>query len=340
MDNTGIYVKDVRIRTVSTNRRNIVVMDNRVLAKHQNINENAFINEQSVEFLEKLARIQEVIISQYPNGVIFSPMSNRLLEAKSGVALDEKIIAELQKQMFRRLDDVWLFPEMLTSEKIQYQIVNTSIMWLAEFDCFSITALSQQVAFEINNLSDVNKEFENFLLFLMDGQSNAPQFKPRTWNGVRIARSQGVDLSFAMERLGHKIEAAIDIAGGIVTETELLMKIPVLDAALLSAVVKDFLPHVLKTEINGLICFSHVENLGLPDDFSTQLSETVLQLETLNLDVSDTVLHTALSLVYGVNFNNAYQISDKKTFRNIVTQYFKGEKPHAWSRGAFSEVRV
>jgi hypothetical protein len=142
-----------------------------------------------------------------------------------------------------------------------------------------------------------------------------------------------------MATLAHNIDTAFDAFGGTIPETELLMKMPALDPLLLSVIIKHFLPHVLKMETNGLICFSHIESLGLPDDFSATLSEAVLKLESLSLRVSETSLHTALSLAYGVNFNYVYQILDRKTFRNIVTQYFKGETQHVWTQGVFSEVR-
>lgn len=319
-------------------------MNIKKLTEHQNIDENGDVENYEKELADKtiknLTRVRQVILNEYPNGVIFSPMSNRLMEDRMGIAFDETVLTTLRKEMFRRFDDVWLFPEMVASEEIQHQIMNTLMMWLTDYGCFSISALSQQVAFKLHNLSDDIKEFENFLLFLAVGHTNAPQLKTRTWKGVRIVYLRGgVDLTTVMARLGHNIEAVLDVAGGTVTETDLLMKIPALDAALLSTVVKDFLPHIFKTEMNGLICFSYIENLGLPDDFSMQLSETVLQLEALSLDVSETALHTALSLAYGINFNHVYQISDKKTFRNIVAQNFNGKTPHVWSRGVFLEVR-
>lgn len=318
-------------------------MDNRVLVKHQNINENedieAFENEISDNTIEKLARVRKVILTEYPNGVKFSPMSNRLLEDKIGISLDETILSLLQKHMFHRLDDVWLFPEMVANKEVQQQIVKTLMIWLEEYGFFSILALSKHVAFEINNLSDDIKEFENFLMFLTKRHTYAFQIKARTWNGVRIMRSQDVSLTTSMARLAHIIEAILDESGGTVAETELLMKIPAVDAALLSAIVKDFLPHIFKTEINGLVCFSNIKSIGLPEDFSIQLTKAILQLESLNLDVTETALHTVLCLAYNVNFNHVYQISNNKMFRNIVAQYFKGETPHVWSCGVFLEVR-
>jgi hypothetical protein len=320
-----------------------LLIDIKKLTKHQNIDESGDVKTDEKELADKtvknLTRVRQVILNEYPNGVIFSPMSNRLFENKVGIILDEAMQNALRKQMFRREDNVWLFPEMVANREIQDKIVNTLVGWLTEFGCFSISALRQQVAFEVHNLPDDIKEFEKFLLFLISEYTIASQIKTRTFSGVRIVRSRVADLNTAMTRLGHNIEVVLDAAGGIVTETELLMEIPALDAVLLSAVVKDFLPHIFKTEMNGLICFSHVESLGLPDDFSTQLSETVQKLETLNLDVSETALHTALSLAYRINFSHVYQISDKKTFRNVVAQYFKGETPHVWSRGVFLEVR-
>jgi len=120
-------------------------MDNRVLVKYQYINENedieAFENKISDKTIEKLARVRKVILTEYPNGVKFSPMSNRLLEDKIGISLDETILSLLQKHMFHRLDDVWLFPEMVANKEVQQQIVKTLMIWLEEYGFFSILAL-------------------------------------------------------------------------------------------------------------------------------------------------------------------------------------------------------
>jgi hypothetical protein len=78
--------------------------------------------------------------------------------------------------------------------------------------------------------------------------------------------------------------------------------------------------------------------LGLPDDFSHTLAETLGRLGELNLTPNEEVLHTALSLALGVNFKEEYNLPDQEAYRRLVSVYYKAEPPRKWKYGVFSEV--
>jgi hypothetical protein len=117
------------------------------------------------------------------------------------------------------------------------------------------------------------------------------------------------------------------------TEYDIIEKIPALDTNLLSAIVKDRLPLVMKTESDGLVWYLKQE-ISIPDDFGEKVATAIEQLEAVNVPVSEEALHVVLSLAYQANFNATYQITDKKTFRNLVEQHYNGEQ-REWKGSVF-----
>jgi hypothetical protein len=89
-----------------------------------------------------------------------------------------------------------------------------------------------------------------------------------------------------------------------------------------------------------MVCYQTLDTLGLPDDFSNTLSDTLFRLDDLGLTPNEEVLHTALSIALGVNFKMEYNIPDQATYRRLIDIYYKADPPREWKRGVFGEVTI
>ncbi|MDR0611479.1 MAG: hypothetical protein LBG58_15330 [Planctomycetaceae bacterium] len=273
---------------------------------------------------------KEFLIEHYPNGFTFEPMSLRLLEERIGNGKwNDEIIKELQEQAFERSDGVYFFPEQIADDETCLNILITADDWIDRYGCFSLNALWQKYLPHIKNLTDNICDFEIFLVKLQ---------LYKCFNvypvGIRLARAIGTDRKLTEQKLVKHIQDRLDENYGTATEHDILNHIPALDADLLSAIVKNYLPEVLQTEINGIICYQQQEVVGIPEDLTEKINETIIQIEAVKLPVSEDAMHVILSLTYQTNFNETYQIPNKKTFRQLIDQHYHGEA-REWKGGQF-----
>ncbi|GHT10648.1 hypothetical protein FACS1894170_03080 [Planctomycetales bacterium] len=283
-------------------------------------------------------KYKEFIIQNYPNGFTFEPMAIRLLEEKAGIGKwDDETIDNLKAQAVRRQDGIYVFSEQIADEKTRREIVNTAEEWIATFGCFSLNTLQQRFQLKIQNLSDNILDFERFLDRLQEYEAYKHTWHNQNKSVARFTRAIGVAKDVALERIVSQIENVINVQLHA-TEYDIIEKIPALDTNLLSTIVKDRLPLVMKTESDGLVWYLKQE-MSIPDDFGDKITEAIEQLEAVNVPVSEEALHVVLSLAYQANFNTTYQITDKKTFRNLVEQHYKGER-REWKGGIFRQIET
>ena len=95
---------------------------------------------------------------------------------------------------------------------------------------------------------------------------------------------------------------------------------------------------LIRVEINDSVCYQTYDALGLPDDFSEQLAETLERLTDAGLDPSRDVLHTAISLKIGVNFMVEFNLPDWDTFQRLIAMFYKAEPQREWKHYVFVEV--
>ena len=160
-------------------------------------------------------------------------------------------------------------------------------------------------------------------------------YPPLPIGKTRLTRSIGVKKDVVLKKLARCIEEIINEFCSR-TEGQLLEQIPALDSVLLSTLVKDYLPLVTKVECDDLIWYCTNES-SVPSDLGETIERCIQQIESVGLAVSEQTLHILLSLTYHTNFMKTYHISDFKTFRTLVTQYYIGPE-RKWKSGEFSIV--
>jgi len=276
-----------------------------------------------------------VLTSDYPNGFVFDTTAIRLLSDKSGINVDDSTQSVLKREMFRRGDDIYFLLDTITNAETRNKIIEFANALLDNYGCFEVSEL---YTFFIDCLNkrciDSLKNFEFFYEFI-----NRREIRCVAVYGTRIARVQSksiYDLSLDLAR--RIIKVTHDEYGGVISEDDLKNQFPAFSSTLLSNIIKEHAEELVKTEINGIVCYQTIDAFGLSDEFSSVLAETLLQLDDLNLTPSENVLHTALSIRLGVNFKNEYNIPDDKTYRRLIVTYYKDKPKRQWKQGIFAKV--
>jgi hypothetical protein len=279
-------------------------------------------------------KYKEFVIKNYPNGFTFEPMAMRLIEEKAGIGQwDAEVIDELKSHAVKRQDGVYVFPEQITDEEIQLQMIDAAEDWIERFGCFSLSVLRQQFEYKIKNLSDHIEDFETFFNSLYGNEPYKSVWYNTPKGRIRFTRDAETSKDDALKTMTQRIETIIGENYGTVTEYTILEQIPALDAEWLAAIIKDHLPEIVKTVHDGLTCYQRQEELGIPEDFAETVSIIVHQLEDIDLLVCEVALHTVLSEYYRINFNKTYQL-EWKDFRRLVAQHYQGER-REWKNGIF-----
>ncbi|MDA8335002.1 MAG: hypothetical protein M0Z41_08455 [Peptococcaceae bacterium] len=279
------------------------------------------------------------IYRAYPNGFVFSATAVRLLSEKVGFIIDDEMKAVLQQQMFSPGDDLWFFPDAFADSNTRQQLLVTAMQWLTKWQFFSLAALYESTRYYISDKCDTIEAFESFYTWLAKSVPTLSDTRTVSyWNMFRIVRAKDINCDRAFAKIsGEHIKLTIEGAGGLVSESDLLKEYPLLDSGLLSAIIKEYMPWAIKTEVGGLICFQSAYHLGLPVDFSDRLSAVIARLEQIGLPVSDDNLHTALSLELGMHFCKEYNIP-RRAFRMFIEHQYTDQAKRSWSGGVFAEV--
>jgi hypothetical protein len=278
-----------------------------------------------------------VLSEDYAAGFRFDATALRLLSNKTGVEIDKNMQSALKQQMFRRNDDVYFLLDVVADMETRKDIADCADSLLGEYSCFEISEL---YALHVNRLNPK----------CIGGADDFEKFYERVGNrdvrcvaapriGNRIARYSNGNVWETFGTIAQKIIAvANDEFGGVVSEDDLHQKFRAFSADLLAKIIRNCVgDELLRVEINGIVCYQTLNALGLPDDFSDMLSDTLYRIDDLGLTPSEEVLHTALSLALGVNFKAEYNIPDQATYRRLVDVYYKADPPREWKHGVFGE---
>jgi len=293
---------------------------------------------------EVLESTINILISDYPNGFTFDATAVRLLSDKSGGDINDNIQSILKFVLFRRGDDVYFMPDLVASAETREKIIGVANIFLDDYGCFEISELYDLLINDLNKKCiDSLENFESFYEFIY-GKLSAADDKRRNIRcvsacGTRIARVRGKNIQDLFSDIAKRV---ISIANheysGVVSEHDLRKRFPAFSVTLLANIIKGYSEELVKTEINGIVCYQTLDALGLSDEFSNILAETLSQLDELGLTPSEDVLHTALSIRLGVNFKAEYNIPDDKTYRRLLVAYYNGAPKREWKRGVFAKT--
>lgn len=280
----------------------------------------------------------EVLTQNYVSGFRFDTTALLLLGAATGVEIDEHMQAVLKRKMFRRDDGVYFLLDTVADAPTRNDIVEFADTCLQKYGCFEIPEFYKLYEDKVNPKCIGNADdFESF--YEQIGNSGvrcvaAPQI------GNRIARFSNGNVWGTFKEISAKIVAAItDEFYGSVNEEDLHSKFSAFSTDLLAKIIKNCAAdELVRVEINGSICYQTFDALGLPENFSDVLSETLEKLEDIGLKPSQDVLHTAISLKLGVNFLSEFNLPDWDTYRRLITIFYKAEPRREWKRNIFGEV--
>jgi hypothetical protein len=279
-----------------------------------------------------------ILSEDYSSGFRFDTTALRLLSNKAGVEIDKNMQASLKGQMFCRNDDVYFLLDVVVDAETRKDIVDFSDVLLDEYACFEMSELYAMYVDRLNPKCICGAEdFERFYERI---SRRDVRCVAASRIGNRIVRYSNGNVWETFSTIAKKIVAVTnDEFGGVVSEEDLHKKFCAFSTDLLAKIIGNCVgDELLHVEINGIICYQTLDALGLPDDFSGMLSDTLCRLDDLGLTPGVEVLHTALSLVLGVNFKAEYNIPDQATFRRIVDVYYKASPFREWKHGVFKEV--
>lgn len=282
-----------------------------------------------------LNSVMNALASEYPNGFRFDTTTIRLLTDQTGVNIDENIQTILKQTMFRRSDNLYFIIDTVADLETRRKIVDTADNLLTNYGCFEISELYSLFADNLNNRCiDGLDDFVMFYEFI-----NKSDVRCVVSHGTRIARVQENNLRNSFLNIAVLITNIVhEEFGGVVSEDDLQAKIPAFSKRLLEQIIQEAAEELVKTEINGIICYQTHDALGLSDEFSIVLSEVLTMVDVIGLTPSEEVIHTALSIKMGVNFKTEYNIPDDKTYRRLISTYYEDTPRRKWKAGIFAEV--
>ncbi|MCC8015065.1 MAG: hypothetical protein LIO87_07700 [Eubacterium sp.] len=279
-------------------------------------------------------KITEVIRKFYSNGIRFDDTVIRLLEQASSSSIDELTRNELKKNMFCRSDGLYFLTDVISNSKQSELLKKENLLYeISKYGCIDLRALF----FKYNGLGKTaclrsEKDFEDYLMFLLPDEIRIGKAL-----NTKIIRKKGVPVKKALDTAANKVILTIK-ENECITQEDLQTEFSFFSNEFLCRILEKNNDRVLRAEINDFLCYQTIESIGLGEGFSDVLDECLDMLDGLSLTPSQEVIHALLSIKLGYNFKDEYNISDYKTFRCIVSAYYKGNKRREWAAGSFLEV--
>jgi hypothetical protein len=282
--------------------------------------------------------ILDVLRTDYANGFRFDNTALRLLTSKSGVELDDALKSALKQQMFCRKDGVYFLLDVVADEETRKEIIDFSDALLDEYGCFETSELYAMYVDKLNpKCIDGTDGFEKFYEHIGNCGVRivaAPQI------GNRIARFSNGNVWGIFNEVATKIVAVItEDYYGSCNEDDLHKNFFVFSTDLLGKIIKNCASdELIRVEINDSVCYQTFDALGLPENFSEALKETLALLSDVGLEPTQDVLHTAISLKLGVNFKTEFNLPDWDTYRRLIAAFYKAEPHREWRSNIFGEI--
>jgi hypothetical protein len=275
-----------------------------------------------------------ILTEDFSKGFNFTPTAIRILSEKSGVNMNWQTLTALELKLFCRRDRVYFLLDTVVDLETRKEINVLAASFLAEFGCFEFAVLFSKFRESINEccIRDL-KDFEEFYRFM-----NKDNSRFVTVNGTRIASRQRGDISALFSDIAEMVLNIVDSAYGTISEDELRVRFPAFSVNLLERILNDYAKTLMKTEINGVVCYQTIEALCLPEGFAETLYKVLEQIDELGLSPSEEVLNAVLSLMIGVNIKDEYNITDSRTYQRLISVCYGKVPEREWKRGVFVKV--
>jgi len=285
--------------------------------------------------IETKRSVLNALTEIYSNGFRFDVTSVRLLSESIGYEVDDELKRELKRIMFRRTDDVYFLLDCIVNEETRNEIISLSNKWLDDYGCFDVSELYALFKEKFGNgCIDCLKDFEAFYDFI-----NLRDIRCVGYYGTRIARTKKNMNELSSEIARRIVSVTLDELGGVINENELRYRFPAFSVEVLSSIISKFAETLIRTEINGVICYQTLYSLGLDEDFTCTLSGVLHRIDELELTPSLEVINTVLSIKLGINFRSEYYIPDNRVYQRLIESYYdKAEPRREWKGGVFAEV--
>lgn len=285
-------------------------------------------------YAAKLVVAQKTLQTDYANGFRFNDSTLRLFADKIGFTLDAATVERMKKMMFCR-DDLYFLPETVASCQTTSELIATVGDWFKRFKMFELSRLYERFESRLNAAAIRNLEdFEDYVVFSYN-DSSIRSFEK--WK-ARFIRIGGLTQKELFAELFDSLRERVAKEGGTLDEYYLNNAFPAFTLDALTRVVKEIGEELVVTTINEAACVQTFDALGLPDDFEDALTETLEKLTELDLTPTEDVLHAALSLRFGFNFNAQYNLTEPKTYRRLVELNYSGATSRRWKGGVFGEI--
>lgn len=284
--------------------------------------------------------VLDVLKKNYASGFRFDTTYINLLSNASGVDVDRQMQLALKQMMFQRNDDVFFLLETVTDAETRQAILDFSDRWLEEYGCFEISALYKLYENKVNpNCIRNADDFESF--YKQIGKSGIHCVQA-PYIGNHIARYSNGAVWTIFREVAEKMVAVItDECYGSCNEDDLHTRFCAFSTDLLSKIIKRCAAdQLIRVEINNCVCYQTFKALGLPENFSEILTETLERLDEIGLESAQNELHTAISLNLGVNFMAEFNLPDWETFRRLIAVFYRAEPRREWKSNVFLEVTV
>ena len=283
--------------------------------------------------LNSVSSIIDILKTDYENGFKFDATSIRLLSNKSGCYIDNNIIDHLKKILFKRKDEVYFLIDAIADDNTRNELISCSDNWLDSFGFFEVQVLADRYLSFLNQ--NIIIDFNDFIDFY--GFINNRKTRCVDWYRTKIVRISDNMNNLANRLITELTKVINDDFFGTINEFELQERLPSLSIDLLDKLIKDFSDEIVRTSINDIICYQTIDALGLPNDFSDRINETLELLDSIDLNPTIEVLHTALSINLSCNFKKEYNIPDDKTFKKIIEKHYSLSPTRSWIKGSFLE---
>ena len=284
------------------------------------------------ETSDSLAEVIRMLQAQYPNGMIFNETTMRLISERAGFPIDRDMQTQLMQALFRRGDGVYFVIESIAPKDVLREMDAAARQWLAAHKCFAIGQLYDLYRDSLNESAITNLEdFESLFGFW-----NKNDLRRMNHYGEKICYVKDCKIQEIFSGVAEQLVSVIYREfGGTASLDDLQQRFPAFSARLIELIAKNNPDELIRIEINDTICYQTLDAMGLTDGFTALLQKTLDQLDEIGLEPSEDHLHTALSLAMGFHFCRQYGIADNRTFRSLITYYYKGAGKRRWRGGKF-----
>ncbi len=270
-----------------------------------------FYTGKSMIHLELLTQLSE----EYPNGVSFEPLALRILCQK--MSLNETQVETLKTELFQMKNGLWYHQNMILSIERQSLFEGKIREYFERYKLFSV---AQLLAFFEGTLRHI-KNVQDCALFLQ-----YLGYSVEVWHRKhQLCVASRHTYINVLESVSHSISKYLESSNGTVSKEDICEKLPQFSVEVLDDIRTVFLPNVLETEISDTLCWSTVDTLILPEDFSERLSFVVNVLVSIGRNISVANITFALDLSYEMRFREEYSLEDDDVFKKICKSFYNGE---------------